>query len=558
MGDHCRILSWYLKLLLIIRESEAFNLPLIILKPRGISLSAGFTGKLIYSDSLKKGKVYQMSNMIFSKKKLKTILLVAVFIFLYSFTAWAGLTKTDVSQLYVSIFGRASEGEGNAYWQTDRPDMISTANAMLGTNAAKDYFGANLNSDQAFIEYIYLNTLSKTLADDPSGIAYWVGELEGGKSRGEVAVSLVGVIKDYAPGGPYYNPGDAKTIAAYNQFTNRVEVSNYMATTVQIAPGDWAISTSFTGKLVVTDEPATLRAAEQIIGAMGGTTYTLNDDIEYYMTMVSSVGEMSPMISELSTLFEQILAGDSSVVTISPSLETWDLSNIPPAIKITSNFGAGYTPQDSTSVFTGQAVIDATNIALTETGITANVALTATNVKRDGQMIMNGLMGLSLDVGMAGNDIAVSASINFTNLQSLTENINGGASLSMSINSDGEISQPITLTINQLTSTQFEVSGTVTITPVGTDSYDALFDLDTDKGAVEGTVRMVGISGDQVVISTPGSPLKAADINLDINDVTMDSNVCPDSPSSGNILFTRGAETSTMTFNNCTQTLVEE
>jgi hypothetical protein len=27
------------------------------------------------------------------------------------------LTKTQVSQLYVSIFGRASEGEGNTFWQ---------------------------------------------------------------------------------------------------------------------------------------------------------------------------------------------------------------------------------------------------------------------------------------------------------------------------------------------------------------------------------------------------------------------------------------------------------
>jgi hypothetical protein len=61
-------------------------------------------------------------------------------------------------------------------------------------------------------------------------------------TRGEVATSLVGVIKDYEPGGPYYNPNDAKTIAAYNQFTNRVDVSNYMAETVRDTPDDWATS----------------------------------------------------------------------------------------------------------------------------------------------------------------------------------------------------------------------------------------------------------------------------------------------------------------------------
>ena len=30
------------------------------------------------------------------------------------------LTQTQVSQLYVSIFGRASEGEGNAYWSSEQ------------------------------------------------------------------------------------------------------------------------------------------------------------------------------------------------------------------------------------------------------------------------------------------------------------------------------------------------------------------------------------------------------------------------------------------------------
>jgi hypothetical protein len=107
--------------------------------------------------------------------KLGIILFITVVMALSSASAWAALTKTEVSQLYVAIFGRASEGEGNSYWQTIGLDMAATANVMLKTDAAKDYFGANLNSNQAFIEHIYLNTLNKTLAEDSNGIAYWVG-----------------------------------------------------------------------------------------------------------------------------------------------------------------------------------------------------------------------------------------------------------------------------------------------------------------------------------------------------------------------------------------------
>ena len=71
------------------------------------------------------------------------------------------LTKTQVSRLYITLFGRASEGEGNAYWQTagTDPDMASTADKMLQTEAATDFFGDSLNQDHAFIEHIYQNAL---------------------------------------------------------------------------------------------------------------------------------------------------------------------------------------------------------------------------------------------------------------------------------------------------------------------------------------------------------------------------------------------------------------
>ncbi|MDT8379581.1 MAG: DUF4214 domain-containing protein [Desulfotignum sp.] len=172
-----------------------------------------------------------------------------------------GLTKTQVSQLYVSIFGRASEGEGNTYWQA-QSDMATAANAMLDTQAAKDYFGANLNTNQAFIEHIYYNTLNKTISDDLDGINYWVNMLNAGTSRGQAVAALVGAIKDYAPDGPYYDPDDTATVAAYNQFMNRVEISNYMAVTVYYTPDNWETLTSFSHGMHVTDDPGTVWAAK--------------------------------------------------------------------------------------------------------------------------------------------------------------------------------------------------------------------------------------------------------------------------------------------------------
>ena len=106
------------------------------------------------------------------------------------------LTKSQVSQLYVAIFNRASEGNGNTYWQTDASSLTDAANKMLNTTDATTYFGTSLNSNQAFVEHIYLNTLNKTATDDATGIAYWVAELNAGKSRGEVVAALVTAVND--------------------------------------------------------------------------------------------------------------------------------------------------------------------------------------------------------------------------------------------------------------------------------------------------------------------------------------------------------------------------
>ena len=173
------------------------------------------------------------------------------------------LTQTKISMLYVAIFNRASEGEGNKFWQ-DKGSMNEVATAMLDTDAAKGYFGTNIDTNQAFIEHIYLNTLGKTVTDDAAGIKYWVDLLEAGKSRGEVIEGLVNAATDRA------NAGDAQ-----DQFNNRVAVSDHMAETVEKAPTDYETSTVFattgTEGLVVTNDTATVTSADAVIDGMIAT-----------------------------------------------------------------------------------------------------------------------------------------------------------------------------------------------------------------------------------------------------------------------------------------------
>lgn len=491
--------------------------------------------------------------------KLKTLILALICMVLSSVSAFAQLSKTDISQLYVSVFNRASEGGGNVYWQS-QADMAWAADAMLRTDAAKNYFGASLNSNQAFIEHIYLNTLNKTLADDPQGIAYWVGQLDRRRTRGAVVAELVGVIKNYAPGGPSYNPNDTATVAAYNQFMNRVAVSNYMAESVQEPPANWATVTQFSPSgLNVTSDAATVVAAQAVIVSFtsGDTPIppsTLEADIVAYMAMITSAGELSPMMDEIGTLLGEIMAGDPSVVTITPPLQNLDLANLPPAINITANFGTGYTPAESLAVYTGQAVINITNLAFSETGITAHAAMTATDVRRDGELVLAGAMTLDLNVGMSGNNFSAVVPITFSNLQSLDYQINGGATLTLpSISGEGQLLEPVNITFNQLTTKDFNLSGTVDLTQTA-NGFDAMLDLDTHEGPVNGLIWLTQNQQDQQIISTPDT-MTAGAYTVDINEVIMDSGICPDLPAGGNIVISGAGETKTLFFSNCAYTI---
>jgi hypothetical protein len=167
------------------------------------------------------------------------------------------LTKTETSQLYVSIFGRASEGEGNEYWRGSQTDKVVAANTMLATEAAGTYFGDTLNDDFKFIEFIYKNTLGKTYAEDPDGIDYWVNELANGKSKGTVIASLINAVMDKAYTGT----------SAQNQFMNKVTVCDYTADTISTVTDINDLS-AFVGFISnVTDDSKTITAAKADVDA---------------------------------------------------------------------------------------------------------------------------------------------------------------------------------------------------------------------------------------------------------------------------------------------------
>ena len=203
-----------------------------------------------------------------------------------------GLSETQVSMLYVALFNRASEGDGNRYWQSTGFSMDKLADSMLSTTDAQNYFGDSLNSNRAFVEHIYKNTLNKTPSDDPEGIVYWTNLLNSGVPRGTMVASFVTAVT---------NPLNAGN--AQNQFNNRVTVSNYMSQNIEKTPSDYATSTSFSGNLTVTsDENSVTIAIEYIITYLKDPTTLTDKYSNFTIARTNGLEEVSKTINGLKVV----------------------------------------------------------------------------------------------------------------------------------------------------------------------------------------------------------------------------------------------------------------
>lgn len=167
------------------------------------------------------------------------------------------ITKTQVSQLYVSIFGRASEGEGNTFWQTSET-TTTAADGMFAQQVVLDYFNVtDFTSEEnvrTVVETIYLNALGKVPADDVDGINFWVNSvIVDGDSIGKMAADLTFAATTLANAGP-----------AQDTFNNKVSVSNSSADSIET----FTDFDQFQGYIAgVDDTQESVDAAESVISA---------------------------------------------------------------------------------------------------------------------------------------------------------------------------------------------------------------------------------------------------------------------------------------------------
>lgn len=196
------------------------------------------------------------------------------------------LTQTQVSELFVAVFGRAGEGSGLTFFG-GYASQADAANAMFntaGTTVVTDYFGVtNFSSDASItkvIEVIFKNALGTSDLTDANGVAAVAHFLNVAKttSIGEMVSQLV----TSAQLSVHQETPTAKI--AQDTFLNMVEIANYVAEKIAEWTGNFSDTDIANGFLSLVDDTAasviTAKAAVDTFAGSIEATFTLTTDMD--------------------------------------------------------------------------------------------------------------------------------------------------------------------------------------------------------------------------------------------------------------------------------------
>lgn len=129
--------------------------------------------------------------------------------------------RTQVTQLYTALFGRAPDADGLGYWvngMAGGKSMQTIAGEMYATTDARSYYPLFLTNEE-IVNTFYTNTLGR--APDADGLAYWKAALDS-KSVGVVIAEMITAVKAYSG-------SDAAALDSQNLFNNKVAVGEHFA-----------------------------------------------------------------------------------------------------------------------------------------------------------------------------------------------------------------------------------------------------------------------------------------------------------------------------------------
>ena len=172
--------------------------------------------------------------------------------------------RTEISNLYVSLFGRAPDGEGLGFWVSSYSNgntLAKIAQAMYDTAPARAYYPLFATPSEVVTTF-YTNVLGR--APDAEGLAFWVKEYNASATQGAFFEKLISTVVNYSG-------TDAAGVASKSLFVNKVAVAQYYGEQNGTVAGATAALNG------VTSAAASVDAAKAVIlnTAVSGQTFTL-------------------------------------------------------------------------------------------------------------------------------------------------------------------------------------------------------------------------------------------------------------------------------------------
>ncbi|MBR7801494.1 DUF4214 domain-containing protein [Undibacterium fentianense] len=307
--------------------------------------------------------------------------------------------RTQVAQLYVSLFGRAPEADGLGYWvsQLDSGKTFQAlAQDMFNVAPARVYYPAYL-TNQEIVAKFYVNVLGR--AADQQGLDYWTARLNTLSAGATTKATAQGtLITELLTAVVNYSGTDAAALTSQSLLNNKVAVGLHYA--VDLNGNDVAFASSLLP--LVSAGAGGTAAANQAIEATNAKVLTNNID-KFAANVFTAVPVYTPGGNDLinSLQDEDELTGvgtnptlnatigntnDSSEGTITPTLKGIETAKI----QVTGSI-SGINFQDSTGLKTlevSRITADNTNVSFSDLDKTTT-NLTLSNATRNGSVEFN-------------------------------------------------------------------------------------------------------------------------------------------------------------------------
>jgi len=365
--------------------------------------------------------------------------------------------RTQVSQLYVSLFGRAPDGEGLGFWASalaNGTPIATVAQQMYDSTPARAYYPTFL-TNQEIVEKFYVNVLGRT--PDADGLAFWLKAMNvPTATKGGVIASMIDAVNSYTG-------TDAAGVASKALFTNKVAVADYYGLQ-NLAVGSSDILA------VVTSVASSVDTAKASIltTSSAGQTFTLTTGLN---AATGTAGNDTFDASVSNTLSNgDVLVGGAGTDTLTATLATATVtvnSTGIEVVSITSSGGstlnmAGASGVTSISnVGSGATTLTLNNLAsIPEVNVNTNSSTTTLNfgnaamagtadnltVNLDG--VASGTVTMTRATGatntiesvtVKSGSVANTATLNTTGVGATTLNVTGDQDLTISNTLDTEL-----------------------------------------------------------------------------------------------------------------------